>query len=217
MWEPQLAALADETVEAPALYGLGDSLEEWARALLEQSGEDELVVVGASLGGYCALAMAQAAPERVRALVLAGARADADSPERRAAREATIALLERAGPEAVFEEMRPRLLSPEAPAELVERVRGIAREQDAALLARAVAVLRDRPDLTAAVPSFRGALVVAVGDRDPLLSPEEGAALARAAPDGRLEVFPGAAHLVSLEQPDRFSALVAETRLRAAR
>ena len=89
MWEPQLESLRDYDVSTPRLYGRGESVDDWAASLLgEQDGE--LVLVGASLGGYAALAMTSRAPERVRALALVGARAEGDSPERRAVRQVSL-------------------------------------------------------------------------------------------------------------------------------
>src|SRR5919199_2880007 len=90
MWEPQRAAFPDAV--APRLYGRGASMEGWARSILDEV-EGELAVVGASMGGYCALEVARQAPERVRGLVLVGARVEADSPERREGRAKTIELI----------------------------------------------------------------------------------------------------------------------------
>src|SRR2546421_10859889 len=96
MWEPQRTAFGD--VVALRLYGRGTSMEEWARSILGEV-EGELVAVGASMGGYCALELVRQAPERVRGLVLAGARGEADSPERRAGGgEAARRLRGRGGP-----------------------------------------------------------------------------------------------------------------------
>ena len=53
-------------------------MDEWAASVLGEVDGDELVLVGASMGGYCALRMAAQAPDRVRAILLAGSRADAD-------------------------------------------------------------------------------------------------------------------------------------------
>src|SRR5439155_71205 len=90
MWEPQLPVLAGREVVAPNLYGLGGgSIDAWAGQILEAV-TGELVAVGASMGGYVGLAMARQAPERVSALLLAGSRATADPPERRAARDEMI-------------------------------------------------------------------------------------------------------------------------------
>jgi pimeloyl-ACP methyl ester carboxylesterase len=197
MWEPQRPALAEFDVTAPRLYRLGGSLDEWAGAVLERV-EGELVAVGASMGGYSALAMARQAPERVRGLVLAGSRAAADSADRRAQREATITTLREQGVESWY-----RASGNPAPADAV-------LDQSAEDLIRAMQVLRDRADASDVVRAFPGPLLVAVGGEDELLSVDEARAIAASAPEGRVEVFPGAGHLISLEQPERFNALLSE-------
>jgi pimeloyl-ACP methyl ester carboxylesterase len=73
MWEPQLPSLGEHDVVAPRLYGRGRTMDAWADSLAGET-EGELVVVGASMGGYAALALARRAPERVRALLLVGSR-----------------------------------------------------------------------------------------------------------------------------------------------
>src|SRR5919198_6221051 len=79
MWESQRDAFGE--VVAPRLYGRGSSMAEWARGVLEEV-EGDFAAVGASMGGYCALELVRQAPERVRALVLAGAPGDAATPGR---------------------------------------------------------------------------------------------------------------------------------------
>jgi pimeloyl-ACP methyl ester carboxylesterase len=58
MWEPQRAALAGHEVIAPRLYGRGRTMDEWAGSLAAEI-KGDFVVVGASMGGYCALALAR--------------------------------------------------------------------------------------------------------------------------------------------------------------
>jgi pimeloyl-ACP methyl ester carboxylesterase len=55
--------------------GLGVSVPEWSEAVLDPVGPDPLVVVGASVGGFCALDLARRAPEQVRAILLVGSKA----------------------------------------------------------------------------------------------------------------------------------------------
>ena len=102
MWEPQLESLRDYEVSTPRLYGRGPTIDDWAVSLLDDA-DGDLVLVGASLGGYAALAMTRRAPERVRALALVGARAEGDSPERRAGRADTIELIESEGAEGLWD------------------------------------------------------------------------------------------------------------------
>ena len=101
MWEPQRDVLAAHEVTAPHLYGRGRTMTAWADSIASDT-DGELAVVGASMGGYCALALAARAPERVRALLLVGARPDADSDERRAGRADTIELIRTEGPDGLW-------------------------------------------------------------------------------------------------------------------
>src|SRR5438128_7993076 len=94
MWRPQLAALRDVgRVIAPDLRGFGGtsgfegppSVEQMARdvsALLDALGVTRPAVVGGlSMGGYVALAFARLFSHRLRGLILADTRAEADGGE----------------------------------------------------------------------------------------------------------------------------------------
>ena len=208
MWEPQLETLRDYEVVTPRLYGRGASLDEWAASLLEEN-DGDLALVGASLGGYTALAMTSRAPERIRGLGLVGARADADSPERRAARADTISLIEAGGADALWANQRPKLLLDSASEDAVARARELVLSQRTDELTGAVRALRDRDDNSATFESFGGPSLVAVGEGDQFFTPDEAEALAGRARHGRLRIFAGARHLPSLEQPDEFNAELA--------
>jgi pimeloyl-ACP methyl ester carboxylesterase len=194
MWEPQREALAGHDVEALNLYDLGgSSIDGWAERILEQVDGDP-AVVGASVGGYVGLAMARREPDRIRGLLLAGARAGADSPERRAARDEAIRTIREQGIEA----WAPSAPAPPPPERTVDE------------LVRTLEALRDRPDATDVVRAFAGPLWIAVGDADPFLPLDEAREIAATAPSGRLEVFEGAGHFTNLEQPERFNELLAQ-------
>jgi 3-oxoadipate enol-lactonase len=208
MWEPQLESLRDYDVSTPRLYGRGASLDDWAASLLDEE-DDELVIVGASLGGYAALAMARRAPERVRAVALVGARAEGDSPERRAGRADTIELIESEGVEGLWENQRPKLLLKSASEQAVARARELVLARSTDELTEAVAALRDRADNSDTFTSFEGPSLVAVGEGDEFFPPEEAESLAGRARHGRFRVFAGAKHLPNLEQPDEFNAALA--------
>lgn len=200
MWEPQLAALGDQSVMVPNLYGLGgSSIDGWAERVLEEV-EGELVVVGASLGGYVALAMARRDSERIRGLLLAGSRATPDPPDRKALRDEMIGVVEKEGIEGWNREFSPPGPSDRMKDELV----------------RGIEALRDRPDATDVVTSFEGPLVVVVGDQDDILPVDEARQIAASAPTGRFEVVEGAGHLVSVDAPERFNQILLEL-LTAAR
>ena len=199
MWEPQLGALGAYEVVTPNLYDLGgSSIDEWAEKLLDQN-EGDLAVVGASIGGYVALAMARRAPERIKGVMLVGSRAADDPPERKAAREEALRTLDEGGLEA----WAPNAPAPPPAERTVDEVK------------RAIVALRDRRDHSEAARSFDGPLWVAVGDDDPFTPLEEARQIAAEAKNGRLEVFEGTGHFPSRDQPERFNELLLEF-LRAA-
>jgi pimeloyl-ACP methyl ester carboxylesterase len=202
MWEGNLDAFAGHEVVAPRLYDLGASMEEWAAAVLERF-DGEAVVVGASMGGYCGLALARLAPERVRGLVLSGSRPDADSPDRRAGRADTIRLIESEGAAGLWESMRPKLFPDDADPDVVERARRLALEQEPAGLVRAVEAIRDRGDSTDVLARLADRAVVVLGDRDPFVAPRELDA-------ADVRVLPGCGHLPSLQRPRDFAAILEE-------
>ena len=183
VWVSQVSALREAGFDpvAPLLYGRGPSIDDWAAQLLREI-DGPLVAVGSSMGGYCALALARRAPERIVGMALVGSRADADSFERRRYRQEVIVEL-RLG-------YRPD------------------RADEDADLAVAQEAMRDRLDLTGVVASFGGPVLVCVGERDELVSVTDAEQLAATALDGRLEVFPDAGHFVALDQPQRFNEVL---------
>jgi len=186
MWLSQTIALRDAGFDpvTPYLYGRGPSIDDWAAEILQEV-YGSLVPVGASMGGYVALALARRAPERVLGMALVSSRADADSWERRREREYTIAALN--------DGERPENADPEVSLEH---------------LARAQTAIRDRLDLTGVVASFGGPLLVCAGGKDPMATVEESRALAETALEGRFEVFADSGHFPSLEEPEAFNTVL---------
>ena len=176
MWEAQQPVLEGHEVVAPSIYGRGSTMDAWADSLVGALDGPFDCCVGASMGGGCALALERKLPGLLGALVLSGAHAGPDAPERRPFREQQIAEL---------------------------------REQGDEKKVAVVQALRDRPDDRAVLASFAGPVLVVVGDSDEMVSVDAARALAESAPRGRLDVIEDAGHLVSLDQPDRFNAVLA--------
>ena len=197
MWEPQREGLRGHELLTPRLYGRGSTMDDWAASLLEEL-PGELVLVGASMGGYCALAIKRREPERVAGLVLAGSRADADSPERREGRADTIELIRREGAAGLWESMRPKLLAEDADDALVARARALALGRQVEDLVAAVEAIRDRADNS---DLLQGRTLAILGDADPFVSTEE-------VPADEVYVLPGASHLVSMERATEFNELL---------
>lgn len=226
MWEPQIAAVpASWRVLAPDYRGFGHSqpddspaplapsvdLDDYASdilAVMDHEGVRQAVVCGCSLGGYTAFALLRRAPERVSGLVLADTRAGADSDQAKANRLAMLDLVEREGPEAVAQQMLPKLLGrttrtrrPDVAALVSEHMRSAT----AGGIAHAVVRMMRRPDSLPLLKSVDMPVLVVVGNEDELTPVSEAELMGAAAKRAALAVIPGAGHLANLEAPDAFN------------
>jgi 3-oxoadipate enol-lactonase len=196
MWEPQRDALRDHDVSAPLLYGRGATMNDWAESVAREI-DGELAVVGASMGGYCALALAKRVPDRVRGLLLVGSRPDPDSPERRAGRADTIELVRREGAEGLWRFMLPKLFADPAHADPSLMYR------DPEGLIAALEAIRDREDSTEFVRSFERPVEFVVGEHEQFVTAGE-------LFEFDVREVPDSGHLVNIERPDAFNAVLQE-------
>jgi 3-oxoadipate enol-lactonase len=196
MWEPQRETLKEHTVVAPRLYGRGPTMDDWAASVAAEV-DGDFAVVGASMGGYCALALARRVPERVRGLLLAGARPDADSEERRAGRADTIELIRREGADGLWRFMEPKLYADKRNADPSL----MYRDPDG--LVGAVEAIRDRPDSTQTAHDLGERLQFVVGEHEAFVTAGE-------LLEFDVREIKGAGHLVNIEAPDEFNALMQE-------
>ena len=171
-------------------------MDEWAESIAGEV-DGELTVVGASMGGYCALALARLAPERVRGLLLVGARPDGDSPERRVGRADTIELIHREGADGLWKMMLPKLFADTSVADK----NLLYRDPDG--LIAAIEAIRDRPDSTALACTFPGPLQFVVGEHEAFVTAGELA-------EFDIREVAGSGHLVNLERPDEFNKILRE-------
>lgn len=225
MWRPQIAALQnDYRVIAPDLRGFGGSspfdaasgatpsIEKMAddiAALLHTLELNEPVVVGGlSMGGYVALAFARKYADRLRALVLADTRAEADDDAGKAKRDEMIEFARTHSAEDVINQMMPKMLSADAQNQrphVIEAIRRIAAAQTRDGIISAVQALRDRPNATPHLQSIKVPTLVIVGSEDALTPPQLSETLASNIAGARLEKIPAAGHISNLEQPEAFN------------
>ncbi len=225
-WTPLARRLAERfRVVAPDLPGFGAGrgrdvpwppvglpvgfLARRVAAWLRDRGIRPAVVGGLSMGGYVALALAEGWPDLVPALVLAGTRARADADEERAARLRAIEELAAAGAGAgdlLVRTMVPRLLAPDAPRELRDRVAEWIRDTAPATARAALLGMAYRPDRRPVLAGFPGPVLALCGEDDTLTPPGEHEAMITLARRGRLVRVAGAGHLAPLERPDDVAA-----------
>jgi pimeloyl-ACP methyl ester carboxylesterase len=221
LWEPQLAALPPGWRGiAPDLRGFGGSeagglpltMEQHARdslALLDHLGVTRAVVCGLSMGGYVAFGLWRKAAERLRGLVLADTRPEADSEAARGGRQQMLDLLARDGVPAAAESMLPRLLgqsSLDSRPQVVERVRRLAVAQSPAGIGPAIVRLMSRPDSTPLLPQIDRPVLVVVGEEDAITGTDVAMQMHGQMAAAELALIRHAGHLSNLEQPEAFTA-----------
>ena len=216
--------LIDErhTILAPDLLGFGDepwpidgdlSMARQARHVLDSMsrvGMDSACVIGLSMGGYVALAMAQADPDRVLALGLIGSKPDPDTPEARQARDQQAELVVEEGASALVSPMTSALIAEDADIEVRARLRTMIERTRNETYVSALRGMRDRPDTSAVLADFPGPFATMVGTADPLVSVQRNEEIAAQAVDGVAVIAPGSGHLVPMERPKAVAALVAD-------
>lgn len=166
------------------------------------------VVAGLSMGGYLALALLAAHPDRIGSLVLADTRAAAEAPDGMATRRTTAETLRRDGSAAFLDGFVPRALGPSPDPQVVARLRAIADRQPAEAMADATMAIATRDDHTALLPGITVPTLLVVGEHDAVTTPAEHTEMAAAIPGATLAIIGGAGHMTALEQPAEFADLV---------
>jgi pimeloyl-ACP methyl ester carboxylesterase len=196
VWSDELRDLAPRTI-TPTLYDYGDAITDWAAAVLDLAGPGPLDLVGNSVGGSCALEVACLAPDRVRSIVLVGAKAG-HRPEPQY-RDRAVELLRTHGVESAWRQYWAPLFAPNADPAVVEHAREVACAQGVDAIVDGVLAFHGRPDRSAFAASLDVPIVVVRGALDPIGAKD------RRSTD---TVVAGCGHYVPLERPAALTDIV---------
>lgn len=222
MWEPQAPLSAHFRTIAVDLRGHGASspghtphtLEDLATDitnLLDHLTIHQAIFVGLSMGGYILMALYRLYPDRVKALVLADTRAQADTPEGRSGRFEMIRTAETRGAGAIADIMIPRLLSAQTiktNSDLIANVRTMIMDNPVETIAADLQAMADRPDSVSLLGTIACPTLILVGELDQPTPPSDARLMAQRIPEAQLTVLPHAAHLSNLEEPEMFNQSV---------
>lgn len=205
--DPNLSA--DYAVVAPDLAHIAThcSIEEYAdivaKHLRAEAGENgRAVLVGHSMGGYIALALAERHPELVAGLVLFHSTAYADTDERKEQRKQTIASLNADGAEPFIEKTLPKMVAPDFPTEQLQPFIERYRQLPADALAAGMEAIMGRPDRTPVLRNARFPVLLVLGKQDQLIPYDKTAELAELSGNIRVATLETSGHLGMIEQPD---------------
>jgi 3-oxoadipate enol-lactonase len=223
MWRPQEEALSPGfrgiTID---LRGHGESDAPLWHYSLEQAADDvcglldylsirQAVFVGLSMGGYILFSLYRKHADRVKGLILADTKAQADAAEVKQARFQMAQTVYTKGPDAIAEIMLPKLLTPATvgtrPA-LVQLVRAMITGNQMSGIAGDLMAMAERPDSVPLLSRIVCPAQIIVGELDGATPVSDATFMAEHIPGARLAIIPQAGHLSNLEQPETFNEIV---------
>ena len=144
----------------------------------------------------------------MKAAVLIATKATADTEEARRNRERQAALALDKGAQAVVAEFAPKLLAPQAPPAIRERLDTLVAGATAQGIADALRGMAQRPDSTPDLPGWNAPCLVIAGEQDLLMPRAEMEKIAAGVRGAKLEVIGRAGHLPFLENPAAVAPLL---------
>lgn len=207
LWDDLLPYLPRQVPIHYADLNTGATIDAMARAVLA-SAPPYFTLVGFSMGGYVARAVAQRAPARVTALILVATSARADRPELvqqriAAARQATVAAFHGLSRAAIRASLHAERAGDTA---LIERVRAMGARLGSGVLLQQSAVVRAGDGAALGAIACPTLVIAAAGDQ--LRSMAECRELADGIPGADFAVIEHAGHMLPLEAPAALGAII---------
>ena len=175
-----------------------------AVGLMDRLGLDRVNFCGLSMGGMVAQMLGSRYPDRLKALVLSSTTAYAGPPENWDER---IALVQKQGLQAVVDATIDRWFTKNGQEQIpleITRVRNMILNTPVEGFCACCQAIRDM-DQRDSVRFISAPTLVAVGEHDPGTPVSAAEFLNGQIGSSRLKIFPGAAHLVNVEQADEFT------------
>jgi 3-oxoadipate enol-lactonase len=220
LWNEQVNALSNSfRVITPDLRGMGESeatqgpatmnrMAQDVAALLDHLEISRAVVGGLSMGGYVVLAFYKQFPSRVRSLILADTRAQADTEEGKQTRFQQAEKARAEGMASIADSMLPKLLTPETVSkrpDLVKRIRDMMLKTKPEGAAGALLGMAERDDQTSLLAQISVPTLILVGREDSITPVADSEKMHREIDGSRLVVIENAAHVSNLERTEQFN------------
>jgi 3-oxoadipate enol-lactonase len=220
LWNEQVEALSkNHRVIAPDLRGFGESeasdgpaamnrLAQDVALLLDHLGIARATIAGLSMGGYVALAFYKQFHSRVRALVLADTRAQADTEEGKQTREQQAQKALSEGMAGIADAMLPKLLTPETVSkrpDIVKRVRDMMLKTKPEGAAAALRGMAARDDQTSLLSKISVPALILVGSEDAITPVADSEKMNQVIAGSQLVVLENAGHVSNLERTEQFN------------
>jgi 3-oxoadipate enol-lactonase len=179
--------------------------------VLDHAAVRSVPLAGASIGGYVLFEFWRRYRERVAALALCNTKAQADSPQAKAARLQSAADVLECGTAKFFEDMVPKLLGQttrDSRPDLVNGALRMMREMSAEDVAQVQRGMAERPDSVADLKTINVPTLLVTGDEDVLTGPPEADLMRRNIAGSEMKVIRRAGHYSPWEQPEEAGKLL---------
>lgn len=223
VWRETASALtASNRIILPDLPGSGESdiipdlsMEGMAaclKALLDQAGIEQVVLIGHSMGGYIALAFAELYPDRLRGLGLFHSTAWADSEAKKETRRKGIAFIREHGAAEFLKTVTPNLFSPafrEGNQAVIRQLIERGNNFSAAVLVLYYESMMARPDRTFILKQTNFPVLFVIGAHDGAVPPEDSLRQSHLPGISYFHWLAASGHMGMLEEPQATNGLLA--------
>ncbi|MCR5881141.1 alpha/beta fold hydrolase [Phenylobacterium sp. J367] len=211
IWEPQLAALAEDYELIVADHRQDDTIAGMADRLLAAA-PARFHLVAHAMGGFTAFEVMRRAPERVISLALIATLAANDGPAQTERRLGYIRLVESGRFDQVAEERIPMLVHPDRRGDeaLLGLIRQMAADTGAEGFLGQQRAIMARADSRPSLGSIRVPTLVIRGDADGITTQAQQDEILAGIPHARFVEIAGCGHLPTLEAPETVNRLLAD-------
>jgi pimeloyl-ACP methyl ester carboxylesterase len=197
--------------ESAASPGLSiNGMADIAAGLLDAERIDRAVIGGVSMGGYAAFAFARRHASRMRGLILANTKPEADTEQAKQGRAEMAAVARSQGATEIANRMLPKLVTESTLRErqpLAGYLRNAIKAIPAETIAQLLEALAGRDDSTGLLAEIRVPTLVIAGEHDAIMPIARTREWVREIPGAAL-VEINAGHLPNLEQPEAFNQVL---------
>lgn len=207
VFAPQIAGLSDSVdVRCPNFLGM-DSLVDMAQHVLDIAPQ-RFSIAGFSMGGRVAFQIMAMAPERIERFCAFDTGAGPKAEGEEIKRQTIVDLAYREGMGALAAAWLPPMLHPARRVDpaFMEPLTAMVLRATPEMHERQIRALVNRPDARPVLPTISCPTLIACGREDEWSPVAQHEAMAAAIPGARLEVFENCGHFLPVEQPEAFNA-----------
>lgn len=201
VWQPLADALAQRMPVHHGNIRRDASIPAMASRLLAEN-QDDLIVVGHSLGGRVAMEMAHQAPARIKGLVLANtgqyAKVDGEEVRRQQVIDLAYEDIER-----LADSWLPPMLdvARTGDRDLIDRLKAMVTRVGAVVHEQQIRSLLDRPDASAYLPEINCPILFIAANQDRYSPVADHREMAAGAADAEIAIIDHAGHFAPVERP----------------